>query len=446
MKYITEKIEITVSKESELFLIKNSLYRDFLYNECVSYVKDKQQNDDYGRIGNFKKNDLLLEIRDRYERKTSKRPDFIEKYDYYFRGISAVVVMDIYRTIKRIISDRKKGLSSDINYHKNSNKFSFSFENKVDRNAGFDKFGNHTGNRIVLTNNPFIIGVKINKTYNYPLGIELREPIFKLMRKHNWKLDDIHYIRFVYSNDKWFINLVIDKTNDIRIIKNRMRVCGIDLGETNPVVMYDGMKVNIPNHLKYPKDAISKVNRHIENCKRVMDRKYSKDRADSGLEQSKNYYKVLRKFHKYHERRKNILKDWHFKLAHWIVTHYKNIVVDEFKGHIVRINSGYLTRLRKSCNYSMLNKSMYNFKERLIHMCYKYGTNYFRVIKESGIETTNTCSLCGNINEIKLNINQRVFKCEKCGFVMDRDDNASINCYNLYKNKNFRNVYLELVE
>lgn len=67
-----------------------------------------------------------------------------------------------------------------------------------------------------------------------------------------------------------------------------------------------------------------------------MDRRFNQELKDNGLPQSKRYYKMLRKYHKYWERITNIVKDWHFKLAHWIVTHYKNIVVDEFHDYIIK--------------------------------------------------------------------------------------------------------------
>ena len=43
--------------------------------------------------------------------------------------------------------------------------------------------------------------------------------------------------------------------------------------------------------------------------------------------------------------------------------------------------------------------------------------------------STQRCSNCGNIKKYneRLTINDRVYKCDKCGLEMDRDLNASIN-------------------
>ncbi|WP_143156944.1 zinc ribbon domain-containing protein, partial [Thermosyntropha lipolytica] len=42
------------------------------------------------------------------------------------------------------------------------------------------------------------------------------------------------------------------------------------------------------------------------------------------------------------------------------------------------------------------------------------------------------CSRCGNIKE-QLSLSERKYKCDKCGFEIDRDLNASINLKNYEK-------------
>ena len=44
------------------------------------------------------------------------------------------------------------------------------------------------------------------------------------------------------------------------------------------------------------------------------------------------------------------------------------------------------------------------------------------------------CSNCGNIKDT-LNLSDRTYKCENCGYEIDRDLNAAINLKNLYKYK-----------
>ena len=431
--YITRKIEFIPDKSAEIMLIKNCEYRHFLYNKCVEIVKSCEENHPDGYIG-VNEYVLLQTIRDDYESNilNDKRPEYLEDYDYYFRGISECTVDDIQSTCHRIIFERSNCNSSDIQFVKyNPNKLSFRFKNKIDIRKPKDSKGFYQTNRLVLTENPYIIGLKINQDMGV-LGLQLKESIDKF----NINLNNIKEISIKFHNEKWYLCLIIDYTEEYSKINmiysksKRKKIAGIDLGETNPVVMYDGKFVRIPNHLQYPKDKITKVENRIQRLQRVMDQKYNPDMDK--FHQSNNYYKVLKKFHKAWEHLVNIKKDWYFKLAHWIVTHYKNVVVDEFYDYIRKVTSNYPENMRKNINRGMQNKGMYNFNRRLIHMCHKYGTNYYIPL----METTNTCSVCGNVNEVKLRIdenhNERIFKCERCDHAMDRDDNASINCYNAF--------------
>lgn len=40
--------------------------------------------------------------------------------------------------------------------------------------------------------------------------------------------------------------------------------------------------------------------------------------------------------------------------------------------------------------------------------------------------SSKTCSCCGNVKK-SLKLSDRVYKCDKCGLIIDRDYNASIN-------------------
>lgn len=423
--YKTIKIEFDPDKNVEKIFLDNCRYRHWLYNKAVEYIKEQQKTHSDGQI-KVNKYDLLYYLRHTYEFTSINRPDYLEEYDYYFRGIAECVVDDIETIVHTIIANRFKGKSSDIHFMKyDPNNISFRFKNKIRYNVKRTS----TGNRFVLTESPYIIGLKINNSYEYPIGVNLRESF----NKFEINIDDIKEISIKFHNEKWWLCLIVGYTYEFSKIKikHRKTVVGIDLGETNPVTMYDGDFVALPDHLRFPKERLDKLENRLSRLQRVLDQKYNPEMDK--FHQSKNYYKVLAKFHKVNERIVNIRKDWHFKLAHWIVTHYKNVVVDDFHDYIVNIDSEYSDRLRKNVNHSMFDKAMYVFNERLVYMCHKYGTNYYKPL----METTNTCSKCGNVNVHKLRIdedhNERRFMCEKCLKDFDRDVNAAINCYKAFE-------------
>ena len=421
--YLTHKIEFIPDKYAEEILIKNCEYRHFLYNKAVEKVKEDSSDNKLV----FNEYALVKYLRHTYELDNPKdRPKFLEDYDYYFSGISASVASDVSETCKRIITNRRNCQYSNLHFLKfDPNKRSFTI-----RNVHPDPL---KWSRLVYDpSNGYVLGIKINKTHMYPLGITLREDLNKFMQR-GMELTKIKEIIFKFHNDRWFIFLVEDCTDrlerfKIHIPKKRSKLAGIDVGETNPVVIFNGKKiVEIPDHLRYPKDRIDKVNHRIERLQSVLDKKYQKDLP--GECQSNNYKKVLKKFHKAWDQLVNIKHDWHNKLAHWIVTHYKSIIVDNFEGHMITSRDNILSCTRNKMNHSMQNKGMNNFMETLKYMSTKYDTNYYEALPN----TTNMCYYRGNINENKLDINDRTFVCESCGATIDRDVNASINCYNQYK-------------
>lgn len=66
----------------------------------------------------------------------------------------------------------------------------------------------------------------------------------------------------------------------------------------------------------------------------------------------------------------------------------------------------------------------YYFRIKLIELCKKYQTTLR--IANRYFASSKKCSNCGHkVKDLKLS--DRVFKCPKCGLVIDRDENASIN-------------------
>ena len=197
--YKTIKIEFSPDKEAEEMLLKNCEYRHFLYNKYVEIVKKNQEKHPDGHI-KVNKYELLSIIRNTYEKTSLNRPSYLEDYDYYFRGISECVINDIETTIMKIISKRSMGELSDIRFQKyDPNNQSFRFKNKLIKwKDGF------SGNRLILSDNPYIIGLKINKNYSKQriyLGLNLKESIDKFNLDIN-KINEIIEARtFGYLKD-----------------------------------------------------------------------------------------------------------------------------------------------------------------------------------------------------------------------------------------------------
>ena len=63
-------------------------------------------------------------------------------------------------------------------------------------------------------------------------------------------------------------------------------------------------------------------------------------------------------------------------------------------------------------------------KEMLEYKCRLYGNKL--IVIDRFFPSSKMCSECGCIKE-DLKLSDRIYKCEHCGFIEDRDVNASIN-------------------
>jgi putative transposase len=76
---------------------------------------------------------------------------------------------------------------------------------------------------------------------------------------------------------------------------------------------------------------------------------------------------------------------------------------------------------------SIADMSFFEFRRQLTYKCQLYGSKL--VVVDRWFPSSKTCSNCGT-NKETLTLNERVFECGHCGFLIDRDLNAAINLKN----------------
>ncbi|KYH25017.1 putative transposase DNA-binding domain protein [Clostridium tepidiprofundi DSM 19306] len=78
----------------------------------------------------------------------------------------------------------------------------------------------------------------------------------------------------------------------------------------------------------------------------------------------------------------------------------------------------------KHLSKSIQEQGLYEFKRQLKYKCEFYGIEF--VEADKWYPSSKICSRCGH-KKTKLSLSERNYICEKCGLVIDRDFNASIN-------------------
>ena len=142
----------------------------------------------------------------------------------------------------------------------------------------------------------------------------------------------------------------------------------------------------------------------------------------AGIETSKNavkYYQKLRKKHLYIA---NVREDFLQKTTTLLAKTYQHILVEDLNVKGMMANH--------KLSDALSNLGLYRFRELLSYKQECFG--FLLTIVDRWFPSSKTCSVCGNIQDMPLC--ERVYHCQNCGQVMDRDLNGSINLENWTKN------------
>ena len=121
------------------------------------------------------------------------------------------------------------------------------------------------------------------------------------------------------------------------------------------------------------------------------------------------------------ERIRNKVKDMHYKLCNWLCRSFDRILVGNMSTKSIISKDLHLNKNTKKYCVAL---SHYLFKERLKHKAEEYNCKV-EIVDES--YTTKTCGQCAELND---NVGtNKVFRCGKCPFTIDRDINGARNIY-----------------
>lgn len=195
---------------------------------------------------------------------------------------------------------------------------------------------------------------------------------------------------------------------------------GMDVGLKDLAILSDGTKITLPRW-----DKASEV--QLRKWQRIAARRLLKAKeamkADSSLKLTdfKNYQKARRMCAKIHAHIANQRKDYLDKVTTAIVKSCDVIAIEDLKAKGMMHNHN-LARAIANAGWS-------KFAEMLAYKCAFYGKT---LIKVNPAYTSQTCSVCGTINQ-RLGYNHygwlkvREWNCPVCGAHHDRDINAAQN-------------------
>jgi len=366
------KIRIYPDKEQEELLF--SYCKDYhnMKNFLVAKFKDNLPNVGKHSIIGYKDKELLQEYESEYNYKTGLPTRCI-------RGAITDYISGVKRFYQKLSSKPPK-------FHKyDSNKQSFYI---VDISY---KISNYYITMPINRN-----FVKQYKTISKKIPMDK-----KYATKEN--LTYIKDIRFHYQKGKWYISGCYD-VPDVDIDKDK-EFLGLDWGIKNFMTTSESTLIN------YPKEVVREYYR-IKKISHYLDKK---------VNNSNNYKKLKRKFDKAYKRMNGLKKNFIHQETTKLARQYHIVIED--------ISFQNISKKKKFIRRMSVLAPKYMFEEQLEWKCKKFGSHF---IKVSPKNTSKTCSVCGQIHDMKLN--DRMMICS-CGNKMDRDINAAINIKNAGMNK-----------
>ena len=206
--------------------------------------------------------------------------------------------------------------------------------------------------------------------------------------------------RIQFKHNKWFLILPIKAKR--RKYMNQDTPCSLDPGVKTFQTAYTGngvYKFNID------KRKITKLHEKLDLFKSLRDRKIIKRKSFKRRER-KIYYRL-----------NNLINHFHWKTCDFLTKNYKLILIPNFESQKIsqKIKS-------KKVNRYLFQLRHYQFRERLKYKCEQRGCKFVLCSEEF---TSQTCTRCGKRNT-ELGC-ARIFTCDNCKLVIDRDVNGARN-------------------
>ena len=209
---------------------------------------------------------------------------------------------------------------------------------------------------------------------------------------------------------RYYISVLVDIQKQDTKSTNSFGV-GVDLGLKSLAICSDGSIY--PNINKTYN--VRKVEKSLKREQRKLSRKVISIKR--GESTQKNFVKQKLKVQKLYQRLTNIRTDYLNKTIHSIVKTKPSYIVIEDLNVSGMMKNRHLSK-------AVAQQKFFEFKTKLISKCREYNIE-LRVV-DRFYPSSKKCHNCGHVKR-DLKLSDRTYRCDECGYVEDRDINASLN-------------------
>ena len=209
------------------------------------------------------------------------------------------------------------------------------------------------------------------------------------------------------DNKHWIVSALFDEVREKPAFNTNNSV-GIDLGLKDFLTTSDGKIIKTPKIYRKSQARLRRAQRSLARKKKGSNNRNKQRKKIAGIHQKIRFKR----------------KDFLHKLSNAIAKQYNVVFMEDLN----------LEEMKREYGKSVSDQGLGHFVQMM-----KYKTNVIQIDRWAA--STKTCSKCG-YKKPHMDISERVFCCDGCGFVEDRDLNAAINI----KQMGLRDIGQELPE
>ena len=218
------------------------------------------------------------------------------------------------------------------------------------------------------------------------------------------RVGDARVLRMTISQraGRWFASLTIEREDEPITQAPKGGSVGVDLGIKTLATLSDGTVIENPRHFK-------KSERKLRRAQQTLSRK---------TPGSNRRAKTKAKLARIHAHIANQRHDAIHKLTTHLASKYSEISIENL--NVLGMAKNH--HLAKS----VMDASFGEFRRQLEYKTERTGAQLHVI--DRWYPSSKMCSRCGRV-KAKLSLSERTYRCEGCGFVIDRDLNAAINIH-----------------
>ena len=216
------------------------------------------------------------------------------------------------------------------------------------------------------------------------------------------RVGDARVLRMAVSRraGRWYAALTVERDTPVAVCALKGGAVGVDLGVKTLATLSDGTVIENPR-------CLAASERRLKRAQKALSRK-----AMGSKRRAKARAKVAR----IHARVAYQRGDAIHKATTWLAGTYSHISIEDLNVAGM-VKNHHLAKAVSDAAFA-------EFRRQLEYKTAKTGARLHVV--DRWFASSKTCSKCGRV-KAKLSLAERVYKCDGCGLVMDRDLNAAVN-------------------